>query len=129
MQRQIAKIREEIDSHPARGAWSVGVRVYARELFDEYVSNLHIEDDTTRIGKITEADLLNGADDWEQFSYGGCALVYDSDICERLCNQTQIKKTDCGERPPSSTESWMDFQARALQQAARIVLRIANRRD
>lgn len=129
MQRQISVIRQELEAHPARGAWDNGAKVYAQELFDELVSNRHITDDTTRLGKITEADLLNGADDWEQFSRGGCALVYDSDICERLCCPSMIKKTRCGDRPPNSTEDWMDWQTKALKQAARLVLRIANRRD
>ena len=72
--------------------------------------------------------LLNGAQNWEQYSYGGCAEVYDGDICERLCTESQKKKTRDGELPLMG-EDWLTVQARALRQAARIVIRYANRRD
>lgn len=130
MQRRIEEILKEIQERPARSAWDRGVGEYAEELFQEYVSeHLHITDPTIRIGKITEADLLNGADDWSKYSWGGCALIYDSDICERLCSPSEQKKTRHGERRPNRDEEWLDVQARALYQASRIVLRAVNRRD
>ena len=91
-------------------------------------TRLHITDDSVRIGKVAETDLLNGAQNWEQYSYGGCAEVYDGDICERLCTESQKKKTRDGELPLMG-EDWLTVQARALWQAARIVIRYANRRD
>lgn len=72
--------------------------------------------------------MLNGARNWEQYSYGGCAEVYDGDICERLCTESEKKKTHGGELPLMG-EDWLTVQARALRQAARIVIRYANRRD
>lgn len=36
-------------------------------------------------GEQTRELLLNGAGDWEQCSWGGCALVYDADIAHALC--------------------------------------------
>lgn len=128
MQRRIADIRADISAHAARSAWDKGVRGYALELFDGYVEGLHVADDSVRIGKLTDADLLNGADNWEHYSYAGCAEVYDSDICERLCNESQKKKTHGGELPLNG-EDWLCVQARALKQAARIVIRYVNRRD
>ena len=128
MQRRIADIKKDIAAHSARSAWDRGVKGYAVEMFDDYVDRLHIADDSVRIGKVVEADLLNGARDWEQYSYGGCAEVYDGDICERLCNETQKKKTHDGELPLGG-EDWLTVQARALRQVARIVMRYANRRD
>lgn len=128
MQRLIADIRKEIAERPARSAWDKGCREYAVELFGDYVEGRHL-DDSHRVGKITEADLLNGARDWSQYSYGGCALIYDGDICERLCSPSEQKKTRGGEWKPNRNEEWLDVQARALSQAARIVLRIVNRRD
>lgn len=127
MQRLIADIQNEIANHPARSAWEKGVRSYAKELFDGFVENHHLSNDT-RIGKITERDLMNGAESWEQFSYGGCAEVYDGDICERLCNPSEQKKTKGGELKLHG-EEWLDLQAKALRQAARIVVRMVNRRD
>ncbi len=131
MQRIIAEIYREIKSHPVRSAWEKGVRSYAEELFETYITgkNLRIDDANTRIGKIVDADLLTGAQDWSQYSYGGCADIYDSDICERLCCPSEIKKKKCGELPPNSYETWLDLQAKALKQAANLVKRIVNRRD
>lgn len=71
---------------------------------------------------------MNGAESWQQYSYGGCAEVYDEDICERLCNESEKKKTRNGQWRLNSNEDWLDVQTRALKQAARIVLRYANRR-
>ena len=128
MQRRIADIKKDISAHSARSAWDKGVKGYAVEMFDDYVDRLHITDDSVRIGKVAEADLLNGAQNWEQYSYGGCAEVYGGDICERLCTESQKKKTRDGELPLMG-EDWLTVQARALRQAARIVIRYANRRD
>lgn len=69
--------------------------------------------------------LLNGADNWRQYSYGGCALIYDSDIAETLCSPSELKKVKGGDRQPNSRESWLDVQARALYQAERLIVRIA----
>lgn len=130
MQRRIEEILKDIQAKTARSAWDKGVREYAEELFEEYVTErLHITDPKIRIGKITEADLLNGADSWSQYSWGGCSLIYDSDICERLCSPSEQKKKGYGERRPNAEEEWLDVQARALQQAAMIVRRAVNRRD
>ena len=71
MQRRIADIKKDISAHSARSAWDKGVKGYAVEMFDDYVDRLHITDDSVRIGKVAETDLLNGARDWEQYSYGG----------------------------------------------------------
>ena len=62
--------------------------------------------------------MLNGAQDWEQYSWGGSALIYDGDIAERLCCPSELKKTRNGERRPNSREEWLDVQARALYQAS-----------
>lgn len=108
MQRRIADIKKDISAHSVRSAWDKGVKGYAVELFDDYLDRLHITDDSVRIGKVAE--------------------VYDGDICERLCTESQKKKTRDGELPLMG-EDWLTVQARALRQAARIVIRYANRRD
>ena len=127
MPRLIADIRRDIADHPARCTWDKGVRTYALELLDDFADGKHLPE-TAEVETISEKDLLNGATDWSQFSYGGCSLVYDGDICERLCTPSQIKKTRGGEWHLSSGETWLDVQARALRQASRLVTRIANRR-
>ena len=97
-----------------RSAWNRGVMRYALELVN-----------SVEIGKeITEKNLLGGADNWKEYSYGGCSLIYDVDICHRLCSPSEIKKTKDGERRPNKQENWIDVQARALYQAARLIMKI-----
>lgn len=98
-----------------RSAWDKGVAQYALELLDNLEN---IEEDDLRSSKIVEKALLNGAKNWKEFSWGGCSLIYDGDIAERLCNPSQLKRSHNGERRPNSAEEWLDTQARALFQAA-----------
>ena len=49
--------------------------------------------------------------------YTYASIIYDSDIAERLCTPSELKKTRNGERKPNSREEWLDVQARALRQA------------
>lgn len=124
----IADIKKEIAERPARSAWAKGCREYAVELFAEIVENRHLSDDDVLGEDITEKELLNGARDWSQYSDGGCALIYDGDICERLCTENEAKRKKYGECKPGLYDSWLDAQAAALKQAARIVRQVANRR-
>lgn len=97
-----------------RSAWDRGVMIYALELIN-----------TVEIGEeITEKNLLNGADNWKQYSEGGCALIYNVDICLRLCTPYEIKQTNSGDRRPNKQENWIDVQTRALYQAARLIMKI-----
>jgi hypothetical protein len=73
---------------------------------------------------LLEKAMLNGADSWSQYSYGGCSLVYDGDIAERLCAPSEFKKKRGGELPPNAREQWLDVQARALNQACNRVTRL-----
>ena len=61
MQRRIADIKKDIAAHSARSAWDRGVKGYAVEMFDDYVDRLHIVDDSVRIGKVAETDLVTGS--------------------------------------------------------------------
>ena len=62
--------------------------------------------------------LLNGADTWQQCSYGGSSLIYDSDIAERLCSPSELKRCNGGNWAPNRNETWLDVQARALLHAS-----------
>ena len=130
MQRLIIDIRNELDASHGKSAWKFGVHCYAVDMFAEYVERrgLNLWDETIRIGKITEEDLLNGAKDWKQYSHDGNARIYDSDICQRLCSQREQKRTQYGKLPPNDHEDWLDVQARALQEAACLVIKAVNRR-
>ena len=118
----IQKVREYIDMFESgRSAWDKGVRVYVDELLDELLDAIRggwVDLDDMASTKLVGKALLNGADDWRQYSWGGCSLIYDQDIAERLCTPSELKKTRHGERRPNSREEWLDVQHRALIQAA-----------
>ena len=107
-------IFEKIAHLNPRSAWNRGVMRYALEL----VTSVEIGEE------ITEKKMLNGAENWHQYSEGGCALIDDELICRRLCTPSEIKKTKNGERRPNKQETWIDVQARALFQAAQLIMKI-----
>ena len=117
---KLETLAEAIKAEPARSAWDKGVKLYALELIEEISA-----DDWDGGPNMRKKTLLNGAQDWQQFSEGGCALIYDADIAERLCSPSELKRVKGGDRNPNATETWIDCQARALSQACRMVLRLA----
>lgn len=126
--KTLQHLREAVVNEPARSAWSKGVKVYALELIDSLLDGYEYPGDHEFYGSpADEKELLNGADDWKEFSYGGCALIYDQDIAERLCSPSEYKRTSEGRRNPNARENWLDVQARALLQAANLIFRIAKR--
>ena len=103
---------------PGRSAWGRGVHAYAVELVESLAESDDLSNET-----LLEKAMLNGAGDWQQYSEGGCALVYDAGIAERLCSPSGLKRCKGGERQPNSRENWIECQARALAQAASLVRR------
>lgn len=110
---------EKVKAIPCRSAWSKGVRLYALEILEELDENGVIPSDLA--GKGGEKIALNGARNWKEFSEGGCALIYDKDIADRLCTPSELKKVtakkDGSLLPPNREESWLQCQSRALWQA------------
>jgi len=124
----INDLRKAVNAENARSAWSRGVKAYALELVDELeeaIENGYFEAEDLEAPKLLRKQLLNGASDWDQYSWSGCSLIYDSDIAERLCSPSELKKTRNGERRPNSREEWLDTQARALYQASNMICRLA----
>lgn len=122
--KPIKEIRTAVEVEPARSAWERGVKAYALELLDELAEAIdggYFDPADLEAPKMLRAALLNGADDWSQYSWGGCSLIYDSDIAERLCSPSELKRSRNGERNPNSRETWLDVQARALFQAANMI--------
>lgn len=107
-----------IETRKTRSAWSKGVTLYALELLDN-IRDLPAADSRQEI----KTALLNGARDWREYSWGGCSLIYNGDIAERLCSPSELKRTRGGDRRPNSREEWLDVQARALYQAFRLICR------
>ena len=97
--------------------WSQGINEYALEL-KEFLDENNLEP--------TLENMLNGASDWAQYSYGGCSLIYNVDIAERLATPSEIKsrtrKNGLSDMA-NAQESWLDVQARALYQASKKVLK------
>jgi hypothetical protein len=105
----------KIESIKPRSAWGRGVQSYALEM----VEGAEIELTTENV----KAELLNGAQDWKQYSYGGCADIYYAAIAERLCTPSELKRKRGGDLQPNTRENWLDVQARALFQAFNLIRR------
>lgn len=110
----------EADRAMNRSAWGRGVVMYAQEMVDHFETeyNYGLKDFTPSV-KNLEKVLLNGAENWHEYSWGGSSLIYDCDIAKRLCSPSELKKTKGGLNRPNGREDWLDVQERALRQAFR----------
>ena len=130
MIERLEKMREALEAMNTRSAWKRGVNAYALELLEELeeaIAGGYFDAEDLDAPKMLDRQLLNGASDWTQYSWGGCSLIYNGDIAERLCTPSELKKTRGGEWRPNSREEWLDVQARALYQAARRVKEAARK--
>lgn len=123
----IARMAEINAALPARSAWSRAKKEYAAELLDNLRGAAAYATETGKPSPLTDretvrAALLNGARDWSEYSWGGCALIYDGDIAARVCTPSELRRTHGGQRDPNPRETWLDVQARALYQAGAVVL-------
>lgn len=116
----ITAARKYIEHHTACSAWGKGVSAYANDLLDTLAEYPEAIAYGTRLEDV-EKVLLNGAENWDAYSWGGCALIYDQDIAKRLCSPSEYRKTGGGKKRPNIREQWLDVQARALYQAAQLV--------
>lgn len=126
----IEMIANSINAEKSRSAWERGKKAYALELLEslqEAITGGYFYEDDLCAPKMIESGLLNGAADWNQYSWGGCSLIYNEDIAERVCCPSELKKTRYGERRPNSREEWLDVQARALYQACNMIKRHARK--
>ena len=119
----IEAIRKALETRTDRSAWAKGVTGYALKILDTVADRAEYEGHEPTTTAELKDYMLNGAQDWKAASYGGCYEIYDPDIAARLCTPSELKKTRNGERNPNSRETWLDVQARALYQAARIICR------
>ena len=123
----IARMAEIITATSARSAWARGVRAYAAELCDNLRRAAAYATETGKPSPLADREtvckaLSNGARDWSEYSWGGCALIYDGDIAARMCTPSELRRTHGGQRDPNPRETWLDVQARALHQAGAAVL-------
>lgn len=116
------EIKNIIMNQKDRSAWKKGVTIYALEILDdleEQIDGGYLTEEIFESPKLLDKAMLNGAQNWYQYSWGGCSLIYDGDIAKRLCTPSELKRTNNGEKKPNSSEEWLDVQTRALYQAAR----------
>ena len=122
--KTINEIRNTIDNTKTRSAWSAGVKTYANEILDNLAAAEaeHRINMTIATCQDIENAALCGADDWSAYSWGGCSLIYDSDIAATLCTPSELKRTKNGERNPNSRETWLDVMYRGAYQAIRHII-------
>lgn len=119
-----------VKEHKTRSAWDRGVQAYALELLEELAESIRAgyhDLSDLESAKLLDKALLNGAADWANYSWGGCSLIYNRDIAERLCTPSELRKVTSGTgsewypKKPNAREEWLDTQARALHQASEII--------
>lgn len=108
-------LTNKLNATKSASAWKRGVKDYALELVESAEVELTPEN--------AKSALLNGAKDWNQYSYGGCSTIYDADIAERLCTPSFLRKKKGGDLQPGTRVNWLDWQACALSQAFNLIIR------
>ena len=121
---KVSKLLNEINKVNCRSYWAKGVKTYAIEMVKSIEYKKEVSD------RFIKSALLNGARDWNQYSEGGCALIYDQDIAERLCTPSELKRLMRSDGSlkdrPNSRENWIQCQTRALFQACELVSNIVS---
>lgn len=120
---EVNEIRARLEAVKTRSCWDRGVKGFALNLLRSYIDICEYCDNNGRpIPELNEETLLNGADDWNAYCYGGGALLYDGDIAKNLCTPSELKRTDNGNKAPNDREGWQDVQSRAYFQAYRMLM-------
>ena len=114
------EILNNLEKLTPRSAWNQAVLSDAVDL----VQNLDCSE-FPNSWEALRALLLNGARNWQEYSYGGCALVADEDIARHYCTNAELRKFTRADGTISdranAAETWLDVQARALSQAAILI--------
>lgn len=121
--KEMQKIRERLEATKPRSAWDKGVKKIAENLLDKYEEIVWHREGLDPVPPLTEKTVLNGASGWEQYCYGGCAMIYNREIAETLCTPSELIRTEYGRKAPNSSETWMGVQVRAHVQAWALIKR------
>ena len=108
------ELRKLVEEFPNRSAYKRGIKKYTDELLDNLEEKSQLNERLPKDEKELKEWLLNGAMDCKDYSYTDCSLKYDSQIAERLCTPSELKKKDGGRLAPNRRESWLNVQTRAL---------------
>lgn len=104
--------------------WKQSVKEDAVWLLDNFIESYGAD---ATFSKSNLGELLNGAENWKQFSYSGMASISDSDIARHYCTKSELRKVGLTDsnfsspKKPNEKESWLDVQARALYQASELI--------
>lgn len=115
--KKMQEIRGRLEDTKPRSAWDKGVKKIAKGLLDKYEEIVRYREGSDPVPPLTEKTVLNGAGGWRQYCYGGCAMIYNTEIAETLCTPSELRRTDHGRKAPNSRETWMGVQVRAHVQA------------
>ena len=108
------ELRKLVEEFPNTSAWKRGVKEYVDELLDNLEKKAHINERLPKDEKELKEWMLNGAIDCKNYSYTYCSLKYDSQIAERLCTPSELKKKEGGRLAPNRRDTWLDIQTKAL---------------
>lgn len=108
------ELRKLVEQIPNTSAWKRGVKEYADELLDNLEEKSQYYERLPRNEKELKEWILNGAMDCKDYSYAYCSLKYDSQIAERLCTPSELKKKEGGRFAPNRRDTWFDIQTKAL---------------
>lgn len=118
----IQAVANEVEKAKTRSAWSRGVKAYALEMLERFEEwRQWCEANGESVPDLDERTALNGAHDWSAWSYGGCGLVYNEYIAERLYTPSELRKLNGGARVPAGADTWCDVESRAARQAWRMI--------
>ena len=98
------ELRKLVEQIPNTSAWKRGVKEYTDELLDNLEEKAQINERFPKDEKELKEWLLNGATDCKDYSYTYCSLKYDSQIAERLCTPSKLKKKEGGMLAPNRRE-------------------------
>lgn len=112
------ELMEKVNNLKTCSAWDKGVAHYAEVLLD-------CVDPMEEVAENLKETLLNGAKNWPEYSWGGCAYIDNESIAKVLCTPSELKKKKGGKLKPNSGEEWLDTQARACFQACRLLEKLA----
>lgn len=113
----IKNLEEQTKNLKGRSAWNKGIiNSYIPELIENLKEHTKYNNEQITIQNL-KTICLNGAENFSQYSWGGCSLCYNDDICETLCSPSEQKRTNYGNWRPNKNEDWLDVQARAIYQA------------
>lgn len=121
--KNIQAVSNEVMNTKTRSAWGKGVKAYALDIlanFEEW-RTIYGATSCEECPELDEVTALNGAQDWSAWAYGGCGLVYDYAIAERLCTPSNLRNSDGGAKVPAGAATWCDIEARAARQAWRMI--------